>query len=79
MQHHHGVEEWVFVAAGEPSLREPAGERVLAPGFSGVAAAGAATVSVYPDSEKLGVRPPGGRPDRLDFRRADAVDYWHGE
>ena len=47
--------------------------------FSGVAAAGAASVSVYPDSDKLGVRPPGGGPDRLDFRRRDAVDYWDGE
>jgi hypothetical protein len=25
------------------------------------------------------VRPPGGGPDRLDFRRGDAVDYWDGE
>jgi len=47
--------------------------------FSGVAAAGAASVSVYPDSDKLGVRPPDGGPDRLDFRRRDAVDYWDGE
>jgi uncharacterized cupin superfamily protein len=47
--------------------------------FSGVAAAGAASVSVYPDSDKLGVRPPGGGPDRLHFRRGDAVDYWDGE
>jgi hypothetical protein len=34
---------------------------------------------VYPDSDKLGVRPPAGGPDRLDFRRRDAVDYWDGE
>jgi hypothetical protein len=47
--------------------------------FSGVAAVGAPSVSVYPDSDKLGVRPPGGGPDRLDFRRRDAVDYWDGE
>lgn len=100
--YHHGVEEWLYVAAGAPTLREAAGERVLAPGdvvcfpsgpdgahavrgpgrvvmFSGVAAAGVASVSVYPDSDKLGVRPPGGGPDRLDFRRGDAVDYWDGE
>jgi uncharacterized cupin superfamily protein len=99
---HHGVEEWLYVVAGTPTLREPAGERVLAPGdvvcfpsgpagahavrgpgrvilFSGVAAAGIATAAVYPDSDKVGVRPPGGGPDRLDFRRADAVDYWDGE
>lgn len=47
--------------------------------FSGVAASGAPSVSVYPDSDKLGVRPPDGGPDRLDFRRGDAVDYWDGE
>jgi uncharacterized cupin superfamily protein len=47
--------------------------------FSGAAAAGAASISVYPDSDKLGVRPTGGGPDRLDFRRDDAVDYWDGE
>ena len=100
--YHHGVEEWLYVAAGAPTLRDTAGERALAPGdlvcfpsgpdgahavrgpgrvvmFSGIAAAGAASVSVYPDSDKLGVRPPGGGPDRLDFRRSDAVDYWDGE
>jgi uncharacterized cupin superfamily protein len=100
--YHHGVEEWLYVVAGEPTLREPAGERVLAPGelvcfpsgpdgahavrgpgrvvmFSGVAAADAAALSVYPDSDKLGARPPGDGPDRLNFRRRDAVDYWAGE
>ncbi len=100
--YHHGVEEWLYVVAGAPALRDPTGERLLAPGdvvcfpsgpdgahavrgpgrvvmFSGVAAAEAASVSVYPDSDKLGVRPPGGGPDRLDFRRVDAVDYWDGE
>jgi uncharacterized cupin superfamily protein len=30
--YHHGVEEWLYVVAGAPVLREPAGERVLAPG-----------------------------------------------
>jgi uncharacterized cupin superfamily protein len=100
--YHHGVEEWLYVAAGAPTLRDAAGERVLAPGdlvcfpsgpdgahavrgpgrvvmFSGAAAVGAASVSVYPDSDKLGVRPSGDGPDRLDFRRGDAVDYWDGE
>ena len=28
----------------------------------------------YPDSGKVGVRPPGGI-----FRTQDAVDYWEGE
>jgi uncharacterized cupin superfamily protein len=100
--YHHGVEEWLYVVAGAPTLRDPTGKRVLAPGdlvcfpsgpdgahavsgpgrvvmFSGVAAAEVASVSIYPDSDKVGVRPPGGGPDRLDFRRGDAVDYWDGE
>ena len=98
--YHHGVEEWLYVVAGAPTLREASGERVLAPGdvvcfpsgadgahavrgpgrvviFSVVAAA--ASVSVYPDSDKVGARPPGDSPDRLNFRRGDAVDYWDGE
>jgi len=39
------------------------------------------TVAVYPDSDKVGTRPSLDRsdPDRLDFRRGDAVDYWDGE
>jgi uncharacterized cupin superfamily protein len=100
--YHHGLEEWLYAVAGSPTLREPSGERVLAPGdlvcfpsgpdgahavrgpgrvviFSAPAGAGAASVSVYPDSDKLGVRPPDGGPDRLDFRRGDAVCYWEGE
>jgi uncharacterized cupin superfamily protein len=37
------------------------------------------SIAVYPDSDKLGTRPEGDDGDRLDFRRADAVDYWEGE
>jgi hypothetical protein len=37
------------------------------------------SISVYPDSDKLGTRPGGNLQDRLDFQRADAVDYWEGE
>lgn len=100
--YHHGVEEWLYVVAGAPTLRDPSGARGLTPGdlvcfpngpdgahavrgpgrvviFSGVPAADAASVSVYPDSDKLGARPAGGGSDRLDFRRRDAVDYWDGE
>lgn len=100
--YHHGIEEWLYVVAGTPTLREPSGERVLAAGdlacfpsgpdgahavrgpgrvvmFSGVVSADAASVSVYPDSDKVSTRPAGGGPDRLGFRRGDAVDYWDGE
>jgi hypothetical protein len=38
------------------------------------------SISVYPDGDKIGTRPAGVEdPDRLNFRRADAVDYWEGE
>jgi len=30
--YHHGVEEWLYVVAGSPALRTPAGERTLRPG-----------------------------------------------
>jgi uncharacterized cupin superfamily protein len=30
--YHHGIEEWLYVIAGAPVLREPAGERILTAG-----------------------------------------------
>jgi uncharacterized cupin superfamily protein len=30
--YHYGIEEWLYVIAGAPVLRDPSGERVLAPG-----------------------------------------------
>jgi uncharacterized cupin superfamily protein len=96
---HHGVEEWLLVLDGSPTVRTPAGEQTLRrgdvlcfpPGPDGAHAVtgtgrfvifstGSETsVAVYPDSDKIGPRPPGDDPDRLDFRRRDAVDYWEGE
>jgi uncharacterized cupin superfamily protein len=96
--YHHGVEEWLVVISGTPTVRLPDGERVLAPGDvvcfpSGpegahavrgpgrvlmLSANRAPSISVYPDSDKIGTRPESG-PDRLNFRRGDAVDYWEGE
>jgi uncharacterized cupin superfamily protein len=95
---HHGVEEWLYVVAGSPTVRTPGGERVYAAGDlvcfpSGpegahtvrgpgrvmiVAANASPSISVYPESDKLGTRPDDAH-DRLMFRRADAVDYWEGE
>jgi len=43
---------------------------------------GPPSISVYPDSDKLGTRPVEAErleSDRLNFRRSDAVDYWEGE
>ena len=95
---HHGVEEWLFVAGGTPTLRVPAGERALRRGDlicfpSGAEGAhavrgpgrivlfstgGRPSISVYPDSDKVGVRGEGDE-EHLDFRRGDGVDYWDGE
>jgi uncharacterized cupin superfamily protein len=97
---HHGVEEWLLVVDGEPTVRTPIGERRLRPGDvlcfpAGTDGAHAVrgpgrvvivsanrepSISVYPDSDKLGTRPGGdAEADVLNFRRADAVDYWEGE
>ena len=95
---HHGVEEWLLVLDGTPTLREPGGERLLRRGDlvcfpSGPDGAHAVrglgrilifstgtrpSVSVYPDSDKVGVRGLGDE-EHLDFRRGDGVDYWEGE
>ena len=37
------------------------------------------SLTVYPDSDKIGTRPGGEHPDLLNVRRRDAVDYWEGE
>jgi uncharacterized cupin superfamily protein len=87
---HYGMEEWLLVLEGTPTLRTPAGERELRGGdvvcFQ-VGSAGAHAVRgpgrmlilsanctpevvSYPDSGKVGARPPG----KL-FQLADAVDY----
>ena len=96
--YHHGIEEWLYVIAGSPTVRTPAGERTLEVGdlvCFPTGAEGAHTVrgpgrvmvlsanrspsiSAYPESGKLGTRPADAA-DRLNFRRADAVDYWEGE
>jgi uncharacterized cupin superfamily protein len=95
---HHGVEEWLIVLDGAPTLRTPAGEQQLRAGdtvcfpegaegaheFSGpgrvlvLSANQMPSISVYPESGKLGTRPADDA-DKLNFRRTDAVDYWDGE
>ena len=90
----YGMEEWLLVVAGAPTLRGPDGERVLrrgdvvcfppapegahqlrGPGTVLLLSASRPLEAIeYPDSGKLGVRPPG----RI-FRHADAAEYWEGE
>ncbi len=91
---HHGMEEWLIVVSGSPTVRTPEGERELrrgdvlcfpvgpagahqvrGPGTVLLISASRSPETVeYPDSGKLGARPPG-----KIFRAADAVDYWDGE
>jgi len=95
---HHGVEEWLLVLDGAPTLREPRGEHVLRRGDlvcfpsgpEGAHAVGGPgrivifstgerpSISVYPDSDKIGVRAMEDE-EALNFLRGDAVDYWEGE
>jgi uncharacterized cupin superfamily protein len=92
--YYHGVEEWLYVIAGAPVLREPAGERILAPGDlvcfpSGHR--GAHTLqgpgrfvifSAGHDAEPwMSVYPDSDKvsgPGGILLRTA-AVGYWHGE
>jgi uncharacterized cupin superfamily protein len=60
-----------------PSVVEGA-HRVRGPGRVLILSANRTpSISVYPDSNKLGTRPD--HEDYLNFRRGDAVDYWDGE
>ena len=99
--YHHGIEEWLLVVSGTPTLRTPEGERELREGDVVVFRAGPEgahqvtgpgrvlmvsnlvwpSVSVYLDSDKLGTRTTSDPedPDRLNFPRGSAVDYWEGE
>lgn len=92
--YHHGIEEWLYVIAGEPVLREPAGERVLAAGDvvrfpSGHAGAhtvrGPGRFVIFAtgqyDEPYLSVYPDS---DKISgpggiLLRGSAVGYWHGE
>jgi uncharacterized cupin superfamily protein len=92
--YHYGVEEWLYVIEGAPVLREPAGERTLAPGdlvAFAVGHAGAHTVkgpgrfvifSAGQDVEPwLTIHVDSDKvsgPENI-LLRSGAVGYWHGE
>lgn len=100
--YHYGIEEWLIVVGGTPTLRTPEGEQVLRAGdcvcfpvgpegahalygpgrvlMLSTAATTSVSIPIYPDSDKLGVRPGVyDSTDNLTFRRSDAVGYWEGE
>ena len=92
--YHHGVEEWLYVIAGETVLREPAGERALTPGklvcfpsghLGAHAVAGPGRVVIFSTGDHvepwLSVYPDSDKvsgPDGI-FPRQSAVGYWHRE
>jgi uncharacterized cupin superfamily protein len=92
--YHHGIEEWLYVIAGAPVLREPAGERILTPADlvcfpSGHLGAhtlkGPGRLAIFATGHHvepyLGVYPDSdkvGGPEGILLRES-AVGYWHGE
>ena len=92
--YHHGIEEWLYVIAGAPVLREPAGERILTPGDlvcfpSGHVGAhtltGPGRFVIFATGQHvepyMSVYPDSGKvsgPEGILLRNS-AVSYWHGE
>src|SRR5438874_2950697 len=92
--YHHGIEEWLYVIAGAPVLREPAGVRILTPGDlvcfpSGPLGAhtlkGPGRLVIFAtghDAEPyMSVYPDSDKvsgPEGIHLRNS-AVSYWHGE
>src|SRR5205085_8158824 len=92
--YHHGIEEWLYVIAGAPVLREPAGERFLTPGDlicfpSGRLGAHTLTgpgrfvifAAGHDVEPYLSVYPDSDKvsgPEGI-LLRTSAVTYWHGE
>ena len=93
--YHHGIEEWLYVVAGAPVLRDPAGERALAPGDlvcfpSGPAGAHTVTgpgrfvifdAGRHPGGVWMSVYPDSDKVSGPEgiLLRSSAVGYWHGE
>jgi uncharacterized cupin superfamily protein len=91
--YHHGIEEWLYVIAGAPVLREPAGERILTPGDlvcfpSGPLGAhtlkGPGRFVIFDTGRAepyMSVYPDSDKasgPEGI-LLRSSAVGYWHGE
>jgi uncharacterized cupin superfamily protein len=92
--YHHGIEEWLYVITGAPVLRDPAGERTLAPGDlvcfpSGHHGAhtvkGAGRFVIFATGQHvepwMSVYPDSDKvsgPEGI-LLRSGSVSYWHGE
>ena len=92
--YHHGIEEWLYVIAGAPVLRDPAGERSVMPGDlvcfpSGPAGAhtvkGPGRFMIVATGQHvepwMSVYPDSDKvsgPEGI-LLRSSAVGYWHGE
>ena len=92
--YHHGMEEWVLVVGGAPTLRTPEGEQALrdgdvvcfSPGPDGAhQLRGPGRVLMLSANRTpettvyVDSDKVGARPPGKLFRSADAVDYWDGE
>lgn len=91
---HHGMEEWLLVISGSPSVRTPAGESKLRAGdlrcfpvgpegAHQVRGPGTVLILSATSTPETVEYPESGKlgatPPRKFFRVADAVDYWDGE
>ncbi len=92
--YHHGIEEWLYVIAGAPVLREPAGERTLAAGevvcfpsgrFGTHTLKGPGRFVIFATGHHvepyMSVYPDSDKvsgPEGI-LLRSSAVSYWHGE
>ena len=90
--YHHGIEEWLYVIAGAPVLREPAGERTLASGDLVCFPSGHVGAHTLSGPGRFVIFSTGREPymsvypdsDKISgpggiLLRSAAVDYWHGE
>ena len=90
--YHHGVEEWLYVLVGAPVLREPAGERTLAPGDLVCFPSGHVGAHTVKGPGRFVIFSTGQRPSMSVYPdsdkasgpegillRSSAVGYWHGE
>jgi uncharacterized cupin superfamily protein len=92
--YHHGIEEWLYVIAGAPVLREPSGERTLTPGDLVCFPSGHLGAHTLKGPGRLVIFSTGhhGEPwmsvypdsDKVSgpggmLLRSSAVGYWHGE